>query len=513
MARLSRRLQRHGVALVLTAALLARLWGLNFGLPGLAVTDEGSDIAASLRLARAEWNSGRDFHRVLLPLVELPFFAAYYVGLRAAGAVHTLSEFRDLYFADRSGFTLIARLLSVTSGVGAVGLVYAIGRRLGDAWTGLMAGGLLAVNFFHSYYSHVAIPDVMASTFGLLTIWCALEVMRSGSTRAYVAMGACASLTLLAKVNAIFVAAPVALIALAGAWRDRGLRQAGRGAAAALVAGLIALPLFNPLIVLRPAGVWADIQDLFGRIYVGHSVSSPPPWLLNLQTLLLMGGWPLLATALAGLFVSFARPTRERLALGLASTAFALVVARTGSLNPNYWLPLIPLAALSAALAISSLMARLGYERLAWPVGLLSLALIAWEALPTIQTDVLLARPDTRQLAVADLQRLLPPGAAILMGDPFVYSMPLWRNERSISRLAAMTGTTLDTYQWWLDRPADARPGPSYDLYGPEFNGQVSDETVIAFAAEHQIEYVIQTDYCTGEAASPSVIGFPHIPA
>lgn len=502
-------LERYGIWIILAAALLIRVWGMDFGLPHLAVVDEGSDIAASLRLAQRQLPSGYAFHRVLLPVVELPFFAAYYVGLRVVGIVDSVDGFRDLYFRDRTGFTLIARSISVVSGAAGVWLVYVLGRLAGGLWAGLLAGGLLAVNFLHSYYSHVALPDVMAVTFSLAAVWCATVLARSHRSIAYIGMGVTTSLALLAKVHVVFFLVPAVAVGLLSAGRSYGWGLTGRGAAKSLLAGAIALPVFNPLIVLRPAAVWADVQDLAGRIYLGRAGGSAPPWVPNLQVLLADVGLPLLVLATVGLVVVLGRPTGERLAIALSFVGFLVAIARTRSLSPNYWLPLTPLAVVLAALAVSRLG---GHERAVWRArgaGMLSLLLLAWEVAPTVWTDVLLSRTDTREQAAEYVWTHILADDAVLMGDPFVYSVPLRRNEASIRRLAQISGEILATYQWWLDLPPESRPGPAYDIYGPEYS--VSGTTVVEFAAKRQIGYVIQTDYCMGEAASLSVFGAPHI--
>jgi mannosyltransferase len=83
----------------------------------------------------------------------------------------------------RSEFTL--RLPSVLWGVVSVGLLYLLGRRWADEWTGSVAALLLALAPMHVWFSQEARMYAASCAFGLLALWTLSEAVATGRRRAW----------------------------------------------------------------------------------------------------------------------------------------------------------------------------------------------------------------------------------------------------------------------------------------------------------------------------------------
>lgn len=134
-------------------------------------------------------------------------------------------------------------------------------------------------------------------------------------------------------------------------------------------------------------------------------------------------------------------------------------------------------------------------------------------SLEIIWINRILAQAETRTLAYEYITENIPPDSNILIGSHFTYSVPLHRSQESIQRLAATGAEIAPIYEFQLANPGYIT-GPFYNLFGPEYQQNIVDDaTWWEFVRDHNIEFVVEADYCGGQARydSPSQIEFPVI--
>ncbi|MEZ5290888.1 MAG: glycosyltransferase family 39 protein [Vicinamibacterales bacterium] len=149
-----------------------------------------------------------------------------------------------------------ARLDLVAFFLAAVGLVYAIGRRLFDDGTAGWAAALFASSPFVVGYAQAVLSELPAMTLVLAAVLFALRFAETGRLRDYAGLLAAAALSLTARPPAIFaMPAYVWIVTAHGSWRHFRQRAvlvttlAGGAALVVLALALVALSPFNLRVV------------------------------------------------------------------------------------------------------------------------------------------------------------------------------------------------------------------------------------------------------------------------
>jgi hypothetical protein len=199
-----------------------------------------------------------------------------------------------------------------------------------------------------------------------------------------------------------------------------------------------------------------------------------------------------------------------------AALFFTVANVTTSNYKIFYWAPwLIPMSLLSGV-GLNELLVQLSaHQYLKHLAAITVVILFVLEGLFLTNVFSTLTRRDTRQLAMDFIKENWSEGTRILMGSPISYSVPLQRNSASIVRARKLEGFSLKSWDWWLEQPSGERPGPSFDIYGPEMQ-QVIDTyaDVYRIVESEDITYVIDVDYCWGSQKRPesdSSLEFPAI--
>ena len=212
----------------------------------------------------------QDYIGALNVYLTLPFLALTGIGVPNLRMLPILSGLLVLLLVERSVSAWIAwRRTSVHSEQASPEKVAATPISL----SGLLAVSLLAVSPTFIFWSRQGIfVTNLTQVFVFLCIWQAVQWLRTGRARALIVAALAAGLALYAKLLAIWVIAPLALLA-AGAWLMS--RRRGRappltlrtliGAAAAFLLPLLPLLLFN----LQTGGTFASIGGNLGQSYYG----------------------------------------------------------------------------------------------------------------------------------------------------------------------------------------------------------------------------------------------------
>ena len=268
-------------------APLRRLWGPNFLLPALLIA------ALALRLYGIDWDHGHGFHpdersfylraddmfRVLteapghetwlaqwpemqvgLPDIETAlsaersplnphWFPLGSVLIYALVLIRSVAElFTDLGAMD---MRFAGRTLTALADTASVALMFAIGRRMYGAGTGLLAAALTTFAVIHIQHAHFYRPEPFTVLTSLAALWAMLRFMDTQRIRDAALLGLLVGLAMAPKVSVAPILAPLALVFLwtwkdrsGGRWADLTVWSAVRFAPVVVLAGLLALAAF-----------------------------------------------------------------------------------------------------------------------------------------------------------------------------------------------------------------------------------------------------------------------------
>ena len=341
-------------------------------------------------------------------------------------------------------------------------LCYFVARRwVGESWA-LLAAAFLATALLHLAHSTMAKAHGAHATLAWLTILCALRQVEAPSLRRLAATTGASALSIGTFHSGLFTLAPLALTALL--WRA----PSRRAAWAAWVAPLVALATG---LLFTPGGIHLGAGGVkLGR---GHSIrfenldgSGLGTWLQLLwehdPVLGVLAGAGALV-AVAGLGAALRDRERRSHLLLLASYVgpYGLLISLDHNVQDRYLLPVYPVFALLATLAVRAALGRLRRPALVAATCLLLLAAPTWIAL---RYTLLGLRPDTTRQAAAwleeqpqatQLRLLLTPGLAL----------PLFTTP---AMLAEVVSTPPGRAQAWTRYQGElaTSPGgaPAYDL-------------------------------------------------
>jgi 4-amino-4-deoxy-L-arabinose transferase-like glycosyltransferase len=502
---------RRGLLAILLLALAIRLWGIGNGLPHVFQPHEHWEFNRALRLAAGGIDlDPRTIHKggyFYLLAVE---FGVYFLILRAANLVTSVSDFAIAIVRDPTSLWLIGRATTALLGTLTVLLVGVLGRRLDAKAAGLAGAFLLALAPLHVTSSRFVTVDVPMTL--LVTAALAVLLLRSDLRRFPVAT-LLAALAVATKFIAAILAVPFALLRLAEerSATDSILSALGRllrrrdvwlSAALAVAVYLLLSPaaIVHPyefarfLVDMRGNGqLLQGAQGLDGREGEGAFVAAG----FYLSALIQGSGWPWLLAAAAGMIAAIRRHRREAVPFLLFALAIATVICIFGSglRAARYLLPIVPILALyggqGIVVAAGVMTRRIGrgttVSRFAM---LLALVCALPPALEVAREAIVLGREDTRVIAKHWVEEKIPTGSRILL-----QGNPAWRGDLTVpleatpGALQQLRRATSDPGKaLFLDmRTAASRP-PCYELaaYGYQ-------EPMLSLDAylERGVEYVI----------------------
>jgi hypothetical protein len=440
------------LGLVLAVALGLRLWGIKQGLPYSYNSDEDAHfVPRAIGIFALGWNPHYFANPPAFTYLLHIVFTLWFGG--EAGVTHTFATNPTAVFA-------LARGCAALLGVLAIWLLYLAGARLFDRGVALLAAALEAVAFLPVFYAHLALNDVPTLAPLTLALLGAAGVLRSGRARWYLLAGIGLGLGCATKYTAGIMLLPL-LAAAAAQYLDspqRGSRVLV-GLALAGLAALVAFLVANPYAVLdfhafeegivHQSTVSAEAQGKLGAPHESGIVYYLWSFTWGL-------GWIPALAALGGAFTVWWRERRLGWMLVPAPLLYLAFMGTQDRYFGRWLLPIFPIACLLAALfalqlaaGAARLLARLGRgvggpaptaadtpplartipprAHPARPPRALSVALSAIAvvalcgqgALYSAHSDLVLSRPDTRNLTRAWMVAHIPVGAGIVV-EPLV---------------------------------------------------------------------------------------------
>jgi len=425
------------------AGAAVRLWGIDFGLPHTQARPDETQVmdVALTHLRGVLWPEFFDYPR-LYNYTLLAAFLAYYAVGWIAGTFSSLAAFVASWPVNWEPFFLINRSISATAGVLVIPVVYAMGRRLGEGGTGLVAALFMALAYGHVRDSHFGTTD---TTLVLLCAACMLWLLRADPRRwgrSDVTAAVFAGLAAATKYNGVILLVPLGLSQLLYAWQQPARRFAALigGRAVAMCASFaMAFAIGVPFILFDYPRFSRAMGDLSTVLNTGFTPGMRTNgWWYHLAVSLRHGlGLPLLACGLAGFVIVARRNWRTGLLLFSFTAAYFAVAGSFGLQFVRYALPIVPFLCVGAAVTITAVTRNVPNPR--WRAALTAAAALAvvWpSAANVVAFDRVVARTDSRVLVAEWMARHAEPGAAILIsGSRYGYpqfdrAFRAWRWDR-----------------------------------------------------------------------------------
>lgn len=323
---------------------------------------------------------------------------------------------------------------SLAAGMLLLVLIYALGCRLFDARTGLIALWLAAVNPFQIWYSQEVRMYTVGATLALLCLWAAVRFLDDRQPRRWLvvyAVSAAAGLYTLYYFAFWLVAVNVAMLALLWGGETKRRTRIRVWLGVQLGAALLFAPwlptalhqiLEPPVPPWRaawttPVALLASLSETLGALVVGQS----PPGMLSWP-------WALLVSSVTGAFIlwawrgnGYAYRTSIALVLTVVFLPMIQLYAITLFVTPIYHVRYLFLYAPLFLLAPAALIAAYWGQQRWLAVSFLSLWLAASSAAVINFWSNPLYRADDHRGAVAALAANWRPGDAILANAGWVY--------------------------------------------------------------------------------------------
>lgn len=507
-------------ALLIAISLLSfsvRLYGINHGLPNIQTSDENSDLSTALRLTEGQMPPREvRYHRSFIAYVNMASIGGLYGYSTLTGRVDSLASFRDLYFSDRALFTQATRVTLAILTTLAITIVGLIGRYI-KPLVGLFAATILATNGFFTISSLYALPDSLIAFSIAFCLWMSMRLYHYKRQRDYFAAGLSLAVVMLSKFSGITIAISIIVAHAAVVWEasNKDWRAfarrfvLSRGVLWLVVGVVIGNILLNPIAFIHLDDLIYEITRLNSYAYAG-----PLTIFDRLQIISghIVGIYPLIwdltvVPSLLGLIAAW--QYRRSVNYWIIVGAFLFLMVTIANVSTRfyqfyYWIPWIGTMALVSGIGMDALIGWLRQIRLQRVAYVAIVMLILVELMITADNLYQQTAVDTRQQALRYIQENWEAGTKAVTGDTVSYAVPLQRDETSIERAYALGKLPLQSWDWWLNQPPEARPQPAYDVYGPEMQASVkSFEALEKLIADEQITYVIEDDYCSGTTKRP----------
>jgi 4-amino-4-deoxy-L-arabinose transferase-like glycosyltransferase len=402
-------------AIVLVGAVL-RFFPLWFGLPYLhARPDEEVAVFTALKMLEGDFNP----HFFHWPSLIFSVFAALFAPVY--WTTRTLSVEAEWgagsYFMLARGFVAAAGTLTIV-------VLFRMVRRFAGAPAALLASAFLAVALLHVRDSHFAMTDVLMTllaTLSLAVLLRAIDPARANprSPRPFALAGFLGGLATSTKYSAAAIVGAMAAAQLVLFWKSpRQMRLRSLLPSAAFLAALVVGFLVGtPYSMLDFETFDRDVRFTMTHLSQGHGIDLGRGWWYHLRRSLPYGlGVLTYAAAILGVVPLLRHYRPYAFVIAAFALSFYASIGSGQTVFFRYVLPLIPLACLSAALAVTHVASWLAAHRgiaPRWSIAALAAAIVLPSLVNAVWFDVLLARTDTRVLAARWLAPQLTPDMSL----------------------------------------------------------------------------------------------------
>lgn len=388
-------------AVVLLGAAL-RFVPIWFGLPYLhARPDEEVAVFHALKMLEGDLNP----HFFHWPSLTFYVFAALFAPVSwAHGALAIEGELTAAHYF------LLARAFVALAGTVTIVVLFRMTRHFAGGTAALLASLFLAVALLHVRDSHFAMTDVLMTLLATLSLANLLRASAAGGAapgsipvRVFALAGLLGGLAASTKYSAAAIVGAMAAAQVVLLWR-------GRVHLSALVPSVAFLAAFGagflagtPYAILDFDTFEGDLRFTMSHLSGGHGIDLGRGWWYHLRRSLPYGlGIPAFIAAIAGLVPLLRHYRPHAIVMAGFAVSFYASIGSGQTVFFRYVLPLVPLACLSAAIAVihaaSWLESHRGFRR-ANIIAMLATVIVLPSGVHCVWFDVLLSRTDTRVLA------------------------------------------------------------------------------------------------------------------
>lgn len=422
------------VGIILLAALLVRVWGVNYDLPYIYDPDEPVYLTIIQNIFKTGDPNPHFFHYPsLFFYINALAYVPYYLLGKLIGALHTpndilppISLVMGTTLARMPTTVLLGRSITILFGVATVGLVYFVGKQITSRpAVGVLASLMVAISSTNVWHSRLITPDTLVTFFSLASILASILIYQQGKTWHYVVAGICVGLAASSKYNGGLIVLPL-LLAHFLHYGKSAFKQP-KIYLALLLCGVGFLAT-TPYAILDSTKFLTDLRFEAQHYSTGHAgmEGNSLQWYLNYMWI--TGGALYLLAVLGFLYGSILR-SKEACLLLIFPLAYFAFISSFVVRNDRTLLPLTPFMFLSAAWFLIILFdksRRLNSESLRrllpTIVATLTIAALALPISRTIGDARRLTTVNSRETARIWIADNLPPSAkvAIESYSPFV---------------------------------------------------------------------------------------------
>jgi len=492
---------------VLTVALVARMWGIDFGLPFLFHNDEGNEVLRALQLGSGSF----DFERIskggyfYVLFVEFGFL---FVFLKILGVVNSASDFGAYFIQDPTAFYLLGRATTAAIGAFTVYVVYRIGRLAYSPMAALFAAILLAVNILHAQLSHYITVDVPMVCLASGSLYFAIKITIDGETKDYLWAAALAALAASTKISAVLLLLPL-LISHIFQVRNSGGNWKGYFLDSRFVRSAF---LFFGLYVIVTPGILVNIGPFashFLEVFGGSSEASNAAdgsevaksfaartnlFVFYLNKIIASMTLPVFLLCGAGaLYALWRRRQADIILLSFAAVVYVVMSLSADKqlFFPRYILPLIPVMVLFGGRVLDRVFGLLNDRARRYVVPLVLIVICAMPVLEIAGNNYVAGQKDTRAIAKEWFDTEIPYGSKVFIegsrGSLYEGTVPLRNSAENINAVIEFYNESNPGKARYFRMALKAANEKSYDLFGVRPN----ELETLGFYKELGIQYFI----------------------
>ncbi len=486
------------IFLIIGAAFLVRIFGINYGLPLWLVADEPPFIFGALKMIELKTLIPALHSDAFKAALYYPHYISYFylipfgifLGIKYLFIAGDLETFKNIVVANPSGIFLVARFLMAVLGTATVWLVYKSSKNIFKSGAGaLLSAEFLAFSFIHTNYSHWGRHWIPVTFIFSLVIYVLSREDFSPSKKYLLASliaGIGVGVNYQAAVSAIF-------ILLWFIFCDRLLsfkifREKWIYAAAGLFIGLVLLAYF-----LYPAGFVVGKKDITGERNLSGFLQSYVFHLTNL----IYNDPAILLFFILGLILSFFYNRKYFwVTLGFIFSYIAVFYILLFHVD-RYVLMLLPLLAVTAGYGLLELWKKINLTLKFLVIGL-GIISFGFSMAMIVKFDWLLLKNDTRIQTIKWFESSIPKGskAAILVSSMRMPTSPEATEElRKIDKNALRQ---VDLAELTLKKESDYYVLNLYTATNDQFYAKIKDYLI----KNHYEYFIVENNIATRKGVS-----------
>jgi hypothetical protein len=418
------------LAAIVVVGLYLRLRNNDYGLPYVYNYDEAQHFTnKAVTMINGDLDPG--YYQNPSAFTYLVFIAMKVV-YGVFGSVFELTEgsIRRQFVQDPTPIWELARGLSAVLAMLGVIATFWVGKRIWGLRVAVVAAAILTFTFLPVVYSRIALTDTGTFLPVVLCVYFSLRAWEDGRRRHYVLAGVAAGFAIGFKYTAGLVLVPLFVAALVRLWRQR---EAGRpwyrtpwhrrpellSLILTGVATTVAFAITTPFFFVKPISALYQLKQQAEA--AGDSAklgqSQEGGFSYYAKSLTWGFGWAAIVAAIAGAVIEIRRDRWRGALLALFPIVLFLYLGSQTRYFGRWLLPMYPILALLAAVAVVQLAGLIRKRPLIQGLAILALTagVLAQSVVADIRTSEVLGEKDTREEAREYLELNYDAGIRIVI--------------------------------------------------------------------------------------------------